>query len=563
MMPANRYRLLPLLLLPYLATAQTDLPSEQVQVVKVFEAKLAETEKFSLTPVPLPLDTAIQTQQYAVPEKTFAVQYPAPRIRPVPFKSGEEVSDLYHFLGKLGGGLPNSRYGEGSYHAFVRPDKKNAYDIGLHLLHHAADFSSDEVENQAFGVTRAAGKGTYYFPQGYAVQAKMGYTANRYSYYGYNFDPAYQGGSQEKEAVRQQFGIFDFGAELFNGVQTAGDLNYKAGIDFYAMGDAFAARETGFKFRAEGTKWIRERHAFDLAVVTDFSWYDDTLQTAVDLHNYTLRPAFTYHGKTFKVRAGARLVSHKDEFELFPDLECTLNMSGDLLSLFVGMSGDLQKNNFRNLTTYNPYLYTSLQPDILRNTRFFEAFAGVRGAVKSIEYTARVAYKPTNDLALFAARATETFNPNPRDQTFRVIYDDVNIIQLAATLRATLLERLDVTGFVSYNIFDKVDEFKAWHLPAFQANVIGQYTALDGKLRAKAQLFLESGVYSNIRGGSGVNRWENLGGLYDLSLGAEYWFAEHFGAFLDLNNLLDNQRERWLFYPTYGINVLGGVTARF
>ncbi|MEY3050478.1 MAG: hypothetical protein RLY31_263 [Bacteroidota bacterium] len=562
MMPSYPYRLLPLLLLPCLATAQTDLPAEQVQVVKVFEAKLAETEKYSLTPVPLPLDTSIQAQDYRVPEKSFSVQYPAPRIRPVSFKSEDEVADLHRFIGKLGGGLPNSRYGEGSYHAFVRPDKQTAYDIGLNLFHHAADFSSDAVENQAFGSTRAAGKGTYYFPQGFAVQADMGYTANRYSYYGYNFDPAYRGGSQEKEAVRQQFGIFDFGAQLFNGVPTAADFNYQAGIDFYTMGDAFTARETGFKFRAEGTKWIREKHSFDLAVVTDFSWYDDTLRTAVDLHNYTLRPAFSYHGKTFKVRAGGRLVSHKDEFELFPDLECTLNLSGELLSLVVGMSGDLQKNNFRNLTTYNPYLYTSLEDDILRNTRYFEAFAGVRGAVRSMEYSARVAYKPTNDLALFVARATETLNPDPFDQTFRVTYDDVNIIHISATAKATFLERLDVTGFLSYNIFDKVDEYKAWHLPAFQANLIGSYATADGKLRTKAQLFLESGVYSNVRGGS-VNRWKNLGGLYDVSLGAEYWFADHFGAFLDLNNLLNNQRERWLFYPTYGINVLGGVTARF
>ena len=56
---------------------------------------------------------------------------------------------------------------------------------------------------------------------------------------------------------------------------------------------------------------------------------------------------------------------------------------------------------------------------------------------------------------------------------------------------------------------------------------------------------------------------DNLNGLFDLSLGAEYQATENIGIFFQLNNLANNRRQRWANYPTYGINILGGITARF
>jgi len=46
-------------------------------------------------------------------------------------------------------------------------------------------------------------------------------------------------------------------------------------------------------------------------------------------------------------------------------------------------------------------------------------------------------------------------------------------------------------------------------------------------------------------------------------LGAEYFFSKNIGAFLQVNNLANNRRQRWQNYPTLGLNALVGVTARF
>lgn len=538
--------------------AQGELPSEEVQVIKIFEAQLAKSDKVPLNPELPPVDTSTKRQNYDVPAKTFVVEYPAPRIRPISYKSDEEIPDLYKAYVKLGGGLPASIYGEGAFNTLVERGDEH-YELGLDLSHHSANFSDSEVENQKFGLTKAKARGTYYFDEGYAIGSNLGYTSNKVHYYGYSLDRlgAFEG--LDAEAVEQTFNTFDLGLKIFNGEQTAGDLNYHAGADLYLLSDAFAAGETGLDLKMGATKWIQEKHSFDLNLRTDFTWYNDTMEVAQTLHNFTLAPAFTFHASAFKLKVGGKIVSNNDEFELFPDAEVVINITGNELAVYAGVTGDLQKNTFRSLSSYNPYIHSRLPVNTLRNTKYFNVYGGIRGNFSFFEYTAQVGFKPTNDLALFYTRAVDDGDPI---YDFEVRYDDVNIINFNGSITATPIRNLALTGTVSQNIFDTTEEFEAWHLPSLEIGFQALYTSTDNKLRAKAQLFIQNGVQAN-EGRFGPARFSRLNGLYDISLGSEYWFGKKFGAFLEVNNLLDNKRQRWRFYPTYGLNVLGGVTMRF
>ncbi len=544
------------------AWAQPDLPSEEVEVIKIFEAQLAESEKVPVLPEMPVVDSSIAKQTYDVEPKSIDVDYPAPRLKPITHKTDEEIPDIYKAYLKLGGGLPKSLYGEGAFNTIAKLSEKSALDVGLNLFHHQADFSSGQVENQRFGLTKAAGKATYYSDQGFAVGGNIGYTNNRQSYYGYNFDPKLDiiyGDGVEPEEVRQTYGIFDLGGKIFNSVQTAGDINYSAGFDLYAMGDDIsAANEFGFDLKLKATKWIRGKHSFDIGLRTDFTNFSVS-GSDQKLNNFSLSPAFTYHGNSFKIKAGVNLMSSDDEYFPFPDAEVVVNITGNELAFYTGVTGDLQKNTFRSLTTYNPYIYTGLPDGSLKNTKYYHVYAGVKGSLKMFEYMIQGGYKPTNDLALYYYRHLS----NDVYSDFDVVYDDWNVINIRASLKATLLKNLTLTGTFSQNIFDGSNsvEYKAWHLPALDVNVLAVYTTSDNKLRAKAQLNLQNGVPANDIGG--LNRWTELNGLYDLSVGAEYWFLKKFGAFLEVNNLLNNKRERWIYYPTYGVNFLGGITARF
>ena len=52
-------------------------------------------------------------------------------------------------------------------------------------------------------------------------------------------------------------------------------------------------------------------------------------------------------------------------------------------------------------------------------------------------------------------------------------------------------------------------------------------------------------------------------GTVDINLNATYAFRERFDIFLDINNIAGIQYERYYNYPSYGFNLLGGISFSF
>lgn len=532
-----------LLVLPFCLAAQETLPSGQVEVIRSFDARLLDTEPVKVRPELPPLDTTTKRQSYNIISKTFEVEYLPPKIRPVRF-DGEAVQKSYNGYAKLGGGFPSALFGEFSYDLFA----EDQYKFGIDLYHNSAN-NTKKVENQRFAFTKLGAHGTYYLDQGFAVDANLGYTIDNVFFYGYNeFNQENDTDiSLDKEDVRQRFSIFDVGAKIYNGKRTQADFNYSAGFDIYLMQDDYAARENGFDLKFGANKWFNELHELKINLRTDFTSYRDTATQS--LNNFFLQPSFTFHGDIFKAKLGLNVASHEDDFQLFPDVELSAALLGNVLSAFVGAEGSLQKNNFRNLTDYNPFLVSRVQ---VENTRYIQYYGGIKGNFQGIDYRAQVSYKDADNLALFLANQDSI----PR---FNVLYDTAQIFSIHGALTFEVLKGLDITGSVTQNFFSLEGQDKPWHLPSLTLNGGVHYTTLEGKLLVKGEFFLENGVPYLDRN----NETQNLNTLFDISLGADYLFTENIGAFVQVNNLANNRRQRWQYYPTLGLNALIGITARF
>ena len=527
-----------------LVAQNPDLPTGEVEVIKNFDALLLETEKLDVEPSLPALDTTTKRQTYFVPSKTITVDYLPPKIRPIAMKSGQKLK-VYNGYAKLGAGFPASFYADASYDIFAQKQ----IDVGVDLKHHSAN-NTNKVDNQRFSHTSAGVDGTYYHKQGFAVNAGLRYGVNNEYAYGYNFDnPIPSDTVRLADDVRLRYSTFEAKAKVFNGEPTVGDFNYSAGADIYYFtdGDLDIGKETGFALTFNGTKWFNEKHPLSVTLITDFTNF--RLVEKQTLNNFFLQPNFTYHADAFKVKIGTNIASHKDEFSFFPDVEVTANVIGSALAAFAGATGTLNKNNYRNLANYNPYIRSQID---IRNTKEYDFYGGVKGNVSGINYLAKVGYKNTNNLALFLSHP-DTIN------RFNVLYDSVGIVYIGGTVSAIIAQNLEALGTIHFNNYNPSQQLRAWHLPAFDLNFGLKYKTLEDKLTVKAELFIENGVpYLDDDGLE-----QTLNGLFDISLGANYRFSENFGVFLDIYNLADNQRQRWYRYPTFGINVLGGITARF
>ncbi len=530
----------------HLMFAQKELPTENVEIVKDFDARLLESNKINVSPVLPLLDTTTQRQNYTVPPRPLSVTYDAPKLRPIGLKT-VKVEDAYNGYAKLGGGVPSSVYGEAGY--YYRSGDK--FDGKVWFRHHNQS-AAHSIENQKFFNNDALISANIYLPKNLAVEGKIGYQYNRVHYYGYDHDSV----QYSDERTRQDFRTLDVGARLYNSERTTGDINFSVAPSLYVLHDFYSDQETGFNLNLTASKWFAEKHPLSLTIRTDMTNFNDTVTQR--LNNIYLQPSFTYHADFFKVKVGANFASNRDVFSIFPDVEVTLRVFGDGIQLFGGVSGDLRKNTYRSISQYNPFI--SIRGTKLRNTRYDNYYGGIKGDLGWLSYTAQAMYAKASDLALYQTVFVGQGLDKPSITKFRVLYDTVRITNLQGTIKLVPFPALTISGTLSQNIFfDPAHQAQVWGLPTTEGNFSALYSILEGKANLRGSVHIADGIW--FKDPEGIAREGNV--LADLSVGGSYYFTKNIGAFLDVNNILNNRRERWYQYPTFGTNFLVGITARF
>ena len=262
--------------------AQDDLPAEEVEVIKNFQARLADANKLGFNPVLPEPDTVSLRYSYDVSPKVLDVDYEAPVIRPVGIKSEKPPQGFNGFL-KAGYGYPSTPFGQFAYQ--FADDQLN---FGVNARHHSTN-NTNKIENQRFMDNDIRLNGSYFTDSEIAFEGSLGFSLDDYYYYGYKADSTV---TFPKEDVRRRFNTVDLDFKLFNGENNDANFNYFAGVDAYRHADDQAARETGFLLHLGASKYIADRHPLSVELKTDFTNYKDT--TTYNLHNFNLIPSFTF-----------------------------------------------------------------------------------------------------------------------------------------------------------------------------------------------------------------------------------------------------------------------------
>jgi outer membrane receptor protein involved in Fe transport len=66
-------------------------------------------------------------------------------------------------------------------------------------------------------------------------------------------------------------------------------------------------------------------------------------------------------------------------------------------------------------------------------------------------------------------------------------------------------------------------------------------------------------TYDRLNNGAVVN----INSFADLSGGVEYKATGRLSVFVNVNNLLNQNYQTWLYYPDYGFNIFGGAGFKF
>lgn len=518
---------------------QEELEQEQVEVIKNFEAKLSESERLDVNPSLPPIDTSNRKISYDIPAKAMNIDYAAPQIKPIAMNAKALPKAFKTYL-KGGYGTPKAVYAEASHFQKIN----NNIDILGKVLHQQAN--NKNIAFQKFINTGVNLESNYTTSPTSLLKTSVGYLEEVDHFYGYDHEVL----TFTEEEIKQKFKTLNFAGQYEGEFVNSFGLNYGLGASYLRKADAFSTKEENFILNANLRKDLKDKHPLQLKVIADLSNLEVEEKDKQNLNLLNLQPSFTFHQDKFRLDFGTNLIFSDGNFNLLPFIEATANILSKQVVAFAGWESNLKKNTFTSLTDFNPYLISD--PTIFI-AKYNDFYGGVKGKIRSFDYSAMAGYKNIDKLPLYV----NSINDPKR---FEVLTDSVSIFYLEGILNFQLFSNLNFIGSFTQKVYNLSNEKKAWHLPALELNLALNYKLLEEKLNLKAKFFSTNPIpYLDIN----ENKVDRLNAQIDFNLGAEYWINDKLSFFVDGNNLFNNKRERWHQYDTFGINVLGGISARF
>jgi len=147
---------------------------------------------------------------------------------------------------------------------------------------------------------------------------------------------------------------------------------------------------------------------------------------------------------------------------------------------------------------------------------------------------------------------------------FLVLYDKVGVFNTHFDITFQKKEKIKLLLASNYYQYFTEKEQNAWYKPTMDVQLLTQYNLMD-KFILKADIIAYNGVdakfiYSNNPVSTKII---HLKGTTDVNLGVEYCYSKILSAFLNFNNITSSKYKQWIKYPTYGFNILGGISYSF
>lgn len=515
--------------------AQNELPGGKIEVVKDFEVQLAETRKIRMVPQPVPVDSSIRRYEYKLLAPSPSIEYLTPEIKPLAI-SPEKKPTYYPFFVKAGYGSPNSLLGMISYDHV----QSESLAWGIDLRHLNAN--NKKIPLQKFSDTQGRIDGRYMLNEKVQIDGYLdGHVESTY-FYGADYIPS------NPDALKRVYNRYDAKVEISKVYAAESSLRYKGFLEYMTDKDDLGSREGAFKaVAAAGTALGSKAYPLWLRLEADLSTLKHTDERT--LNNLILEPWFKWYSGRLQARLGMTAVLNKQQNGILPGIDLTYALSSSGVSLIAGWTGESLKNNFHNLSEYNPYITTRLEE--INNMFVRKIYAGLKGGSGDFAYDLQGQYSRFQNMAFFLQ---DEDNP----EQFIPVYDDGSYIGFEGSLRFELLKHMMLRAGLSQRFYNPEHEEKPWHRPSLGLHGEVTYADEDEQYHFSFLFNAENGVPYRTLGGSEVV----LDPLIDLSLHGDYFFTKTIGVFFELNNLLDNNRERWVNYPSFGFNAKAGVLFR-
>lgn len=523
--------------------------SKVVHIVTEYEPSVSDAFKINELPQVDDTMTVKPTFMYSIVSKPTSTNYQVSPINAAKMK-GEPLDRLYKTI--VSGGVGNYWTTFANVKTNTLRSSQQSISTEFNHFNSMGNIKVNDEKNPA-GFTNEYGRvsGKKFLENKMQVYGDVNAAYKGYHRYGKDtiVDTVY-----ESKAIAKGYSFINLAGGIRTMHMDSGRLNYdlRPSYDMIRCSNKFFEHQVGVLGQVEknlGDKWVEGN--------THVKYYNfsDNGTSLGQTTELGLNPWFGMKHEQITVKAGFRLQNYSggfEKFRIYPDIAVEYNVVDNIITPYATYNGRSRWSGLTALVGENPYVVNGLSavPEHYRNV----VTVGVKGSLsKSVPYNVNVRYSDVKDMHFFV---NELFSTDSVQNTFNLVYDDVQVINFHGELGLTTLEKVKCTLKGDYFSYTMKTLDHPWHKPSVELGLNCRYS-LQEKIILSFDAFytgdreapsaIDSSVYT-------------LRGFVDVNLGLEYRYTKILSAFIHLNNVAAQNYSYWNFYPVQRFNFLVGLT---
>jgi len=477
------------------------------------------------------------TKDYSINPPRFDAKVKIPTM-PI-----DSIAPILANYAKLGAGNYGTVLGE----VYLTNKRSKSLSYGAHVKHLSS--SKGSLMNSGNGHDLVEFFGSKYGKVN-SWNGHASYSNDRYRYYGLPQVDSIN----NKDSIKQTYQLFHAGINT-NKIAIGDKFTYNTGLDVYYLNTKRKANELELMWNGKGTYKLNDTRFAGLdASISNVNKADSSTSNRFLL---MIKPTYKLVEENWDLTVGASINYSSDTLKgsnglhLYPAIHGNYNLIPGRITIFAGIGGGMDKNTYRTFVQQNPYLGSNVP--LHQSSRKLDLYIGSSGNIDNhVSYKVSMGYKSYANQYFFT-------NSSSDSSQFTVLYDKAGVFSIDGGLFYDLHSDWRISANILYNSWKTDVQAQAWHRPSFQSSLGIQYN-LKRKIYFNAEMYYISGI-------QGINLANNhvvkLSDIADLSLKSEYKFSNSFSAFLELNNILSQKYQRYLYYQVKGFNALVGLTYSF
>ncbi len=529
--------------------------AEEIEVVRPYKPILAEAVKLRRSP---DLNDVVDYKakfNYSLTDKKLELNSDINKLQAQELAAARE-EELINNYAKGGFGSATTTLLE----AYVNTGKDEALQAGAYFRHFGQE---GKLEGQKFNQQELSVFGRSITDQA-TFSGRVNYQRNGLRFYGQDQSRLVA----DFVAPKQAFNFIEAEGEVVNRYSTDEDaLSYAAKINGYLWGDKYNARENAVTINGYLNKRIQSFN-LGLAAGLDFG-STKSITTKVSNNLLRLNPYIRLQASGVKINAGINFVQEFGDFSssrIFPLVTADFTLVPDYLQIFGELKGDVNKNTMKAFTDENPFLNNNIS--IQNTVEKMSITAGIKGTGgPGFGYKVKAYHKKITDMPLFV-------NNFEARNVFDVIYDfgNMKLTGLNGEITVQISDAVRWTGGLTMEQYKAARESESWFKPQARLNSnlllnfneqLSFNAAVYMQGESKAKIYTAQPAKPYVLPDPSIEGIVTMKGFVDLGVGADYKINKQFGAFLKVNNLLNSNNSRFLYYDNIGLNVFGGISYSF